>query len=97
MRNKFLKILFGVLLIFVLIRNDAIASEFYQVTVTREEQDLYRVLGQNLYIKTRYCYEYVYYEDAILRIDSQSGFNIGIIIFDNGDGDKCDVEKLLRG
>ena len=71
-----------------------IASDVYEVTVTRKDQDLYEVLGADVYIKTRYCYEYVYYDDAILKIDSNYGFNIGTIMFDSGD--TCDVAKILK-
>jgi hypothetical protein len=47
-------------------------------------------------VKTRYCYEYVYYSDAILKIDSTYGYTIGEIIFVGDGGAKCDIEKLLR-
>jgi len=53
----------------------------YSVTVTRKDQDFYKIDGTNIFIKTRYCYEYSYSQDAILIIDSQSGFNKGKIIF----------------
>jgi hypothetical protein len=72
------------------------ASDYYKVQVTRKGQDLYEVVGQGgLYVKTRYCYEYVYFADAILKIDSPVGFNIGEIIFVGSGSNKCDVEKLL--
>jgi hypothetical protein len=70
------------------------ASDIYEVTVTRKDQDLYEVQGVDVYIKTRYCYEYVYYDDAILKIDSNSGFTIGKLIFESGDS--CDVAKILN-
>jgi hypothetical protein len=69
---------------------------YYKIEVTRKGQDLYEVVGQSIYVKTRYCYEYVYYTDAILEIDSSSGYTIGEIIFVDEGGSKCDVEKLLR-
>ncbi|WP_445490252.1 hypothetical protein [Rhodopseudomonas sp. RCAM05734] len=72
------------------------AAEYYKVQVTRKAQDLYLVDGQNIYVKTRYCYEYSYSADAILQIDSPSGYNIGEIIFVGSGGSKCDVERLLR-
>jgi len=53
----------------------------YSITVTRKGQDFYQIDGTNIFIKTRYCYEYSYSQDAILIIDSQSGYNKGKIIF----------------
>ena len=70
------------------------ASDLYEIEVTRKSQDLYEILYEGMYVKTRFCYEYVYFEDAILKIDSQYGYTIGEIIFENGS--KCDVEKILR-
>ncbi len=70
------------------------ASDLYEVQVTRKSQDLYEVLYKGMYIKTRFCYKYVYFDDAILKIDSRYGYTIGEIIFE--DGSKCDVEKILN-
>ena len=53
----------------------------YSITVTRKGQDFYQIDGTNIFIKTRYCYEYSYSQDAFLIIDSQSGYNKGKIIF----------------
>ncbi len=64
--------------------------------VTRKAQDLYEVLGQGIYIKTRFCYEYVYYSDAIVKIDAAVGYTIGEIFFVGSGGNKCDIERLLR-
>ena len=73
----------------------ALGEETYRVTVKRVGQDLYEVVGQGLIIKTRYCYEYTYGDDAILIIESMSGFNIGRLIFIGGTSTECDVEKIL--
>lgn len=77
------------------IATESMASDVYKVTVTRDSADLYKVQSGNVYIKTRYCYEYVYGDEAILRIDSTAGYNIGKIIFSSGTS--CDVAKLLKG
>lgn len=74
----------------------AAASEYYKVVVTRKAQDLYEVLGQGLYIKTRFCYEYVYYSEAIVQIDSPYGYSVGTIYFVGGGGAKCDIEGILQ-
>jgi hypothetical protein len=74
----------------------ASAADYYKVEVTRKAQDFYEIVGKNIYVKTRYCYEYVYFSDAILKIDSPYGYNVGEIIFVGDGGQKCDVEKLLK-
>lgn len=58
----------------------------YEVSVTRDGSNLYRADGRDLLIHTRYCYEYVYYEDVLLRMWGSSG---EIIFLDSGG--KCDV------
>lgn len=32
----------------------------YSVNITRKDADLYKIDGTDLYIKTKYCYEYCY-------------------------------------
>ena len=73
------------------------SAETYEISVTRKDSNLYKVDGQEIYIKTRYCYEYAYSQRAILIIDSPGGFNIGKILFvaSSGSGNQCDVEKVL--
>lgn len=66
-------------------------AELYKVNVTRESQDLYRTL-EGVYIKTMYCYEYVYYEDAILKYEVLRYSDK--LIFNNGNS--CDVDRLLN-
>lgn len=80
----------------MLVAVPAAASDYYKVQVTRKAQDLYLVDGQGIYIKTRYCYEYSYSADAILKIDSEYGYNVGEIIFAESSSAKCDIEKLIR-
>lgn len=53
----------------------------YQVEITRKGSNLYEIIGQDLFIETRYCYEYATYDDAILVIESQYGYNRGSLIF----------------
>jgi hypothetical protein len=72
------------------------ASDYYKVDVTRKAQDLYEVTGKGIYVKTRYCYEYVYSSEAILKIDATVGYTVGEIIFVGNGGSKCDIEKLLQ-
>ena len=53
----------------------------YQVTVSRKDQDLYKVEGTNIYIQTQFCYEYAIHDEAILDIDSTIGITIGTLYF----------------
>ncbi|MGB6847389.1 MAG: hypothetical protein WBG05_04200 [Thermoanaerobaculia bacterium] len=64
------------------------SAEKYRVTVTREGSNLYRVVGTDTYVKTRYCYAYVYYEDALVDTDEM------MIYFLDSD-DECEVEKII--
>ena len=48
-------------------------AESYQVSVTRKGANLYKVDGQQIYIRTNYCYEYAYGESAILDAAGGSG------------------------
>lgn len=61
----------------------------YDVRVTRRDSNLYEVQGKDIYILTRYCYEYVYHEDALLRMHGTAG---EIVFLDQGG--KCDVEGV---
>lgn len=53
----------------------------YSITVTRKAKDLYRVDGEDIYIETRYSYEYAIREDVILIVESNTGFSKGKLIF----------------
>lgn len=57
--------------------------EKYSVSVTRKDSDLYKIDGKDIYIETRYCYEYATYEDVILIIESNYGYSKGELIFTN--------------
>jgi hypothetical protein len=71
----------------------AIPADIYKVTVTRKAQDVYQTLGGVTYIKTRYCDEDVFADEAILRLYSPGRFHIGKIIFSSGR--TCDVESVF--
>lgn len=45
----------------------------YELSVTRKGKNLYKVDGKNVLIHTRYCYEYTYGSDALLRMDGYGG------------------------
>ena len=42
----------------------------YDVKLTRVDTDFYHVYGTNVYIATRYCYEYARQDEAILNVKS---------------------------
>ena len=53
----------------------------YKLSVTRKSSNLYKVDGQDIYIETRYCYEYATGDDVILIVKSNYGYDKGEIIF----------------
>lgn len=69
----------------------SVLAEYYKVNVKRVEQNLYRT-DSGLYIQTKYCYEYAYGEDAVLKYEDYSYDNK--LVFDSGT--TCDVEKVFK-
>ncbi len=53
----------------------------YVVKVTRKGSNLYKVDDKNIYIETKYCYEYSYSQEVILKVESSYGYTKGKIIF----------------
>lgn len=53
----------------------------YSVEITRVDSNMYRICGTDIYIETRYCYEYATYDDAILVVESHYGYSKGELIF----------------
>lgn len=69
------------------------SSDVQEIQVKKVGDNLYGTKDEKTFIKTRYCYQSAYsYEDAVLKIESRYGYNIGKLIFK--DGKTCDVEKL---
>lgn len=67
-------------------------AEYYKVNVKRVDKDLYKTTTGGLYIQTRYCYEYTYGDDAVLKYEDYSYDNK--LIFDSGT--LCDVVKVFK-
>lgn len=65
-------------------------TEYYTVTLQRIDQDLYKDINSGRYIQTRYCYEYVYVEEAFLKDDGPFQKKL---IFRNDQ--TCDVLKVF--
>lgn len=53
----------------------------YEVELTRIDSNFYQIYGTNLYVETKYCYEYAARDDAILNITSNYGYTRGEVIF----------------
>ena len=53
----------------------------YTVNITRKDSNLYEIEGKNIYIETKYCYEYSYSQEVILKVESSYGYTKGKIIF----------------
>jgi hypothetical protein len=91
------KVLFSITCCFIVVFSltllFAISSD-YEVQITRKYQNLYKVDNTDIWIQTRYCYEYSYSEKAILKY-SGYGFSKGELIFKNGG--KYDVEEIYEG
>jgi hypothetical protein len=53
----------------------------YKISLTRKGSNLYKIDGKDIYIETRYCYEYAIMQDAILSVEGSYGYTKGKIIF----------------
>ena len=80
---------YAVLAALMLISSVVVAGD-YDLSVTRKGSNLYKVDGKDIYIHTRYCYEYVYSEDSLLRMSGMSG---KIVFID--EGSSCDVKAVF--
>ena len=50
----------------------SLKSGKYEIELTRKDSNLYQVCGTDIYIKTRYCYEYATYDEVIVVVDYYS-------------------------
>lgn len=53
----------------------------YVVNITRKGENLYKVDDKNIYIETKYCYEYATHQEVVLKVTSSFGYSLGKIIF----------------
>ena len=81
------------LLLFICCLNFAYAND-YLVDVKRSEQNLYKIIGKNIFIKTNHCYEYTYGEKAILRSNGYNGELIFIDNIYNHEKTRCNVQGV---
>ena len=61
----------------------------YKVTISRESDDWYEILGMDIFIKTSMCLSLALGEEVILKISAGGS---GYIYF--SDGDECMVEGV---
>lgn len=61
------------LIVALLAFSSTVTAENYEVSVTRKGSNLYKVDIKDIFIHTRYCYEYVYGETSILKMSGMSG------------------------
>ena len=67
-----------------------VLAENYEVSLTRQGSNAYKIDGKDIIIHTRYCYVYAYSEEAIFKA---SGYGGELIFFDSKD--KCDVKAVF--
>jgi hypothetical protein len=65
-------------------------AELYEFSVSRASGNIYTVSGKDIIIQTRYCYEYAYSEDAVLK---SRGYG-GELLFTNSNH-RCDVKAVF--
>lgn len=65
-------------------------AENYDVNLTREGSNVYKVDGKDIIVQPRYCYVCAYSKEAIVKT---SGYGVEVIFFDSKD--KCDVKAVF--
>jgi hypothetical protein len=83
----------GAALILALAPASAGAADYYRVSLTRVDQDIYRDRANRLIFVTRWCYEYVYGDDAILVWEGPSVWG-NTVIFSSGT--TCNLKGVYR-
>lgn len=53
----------------------------YEIEITRKGSNIYKLEGTKFYIETRYCHEYVTYDDAVIKVESNFGYTKGTVYF----------------
>jgi hypothetical protein len=76
---------FAVVLLFAV----AAQAALYRGSVTRKAEDLYKIDGTSILIKTRYCYEFAFAEDVVIDTTRNE------LIFTDS-GSKCDIEAIIK-
>lgn len=82
----------AIVVVLLLTLAGTVCAEMYKVTVKRIDKDLYKT-DEGVYIQTKYCYEYTYGDEAVLKYDSY-GYDNRLIFVDSGT--TCDVVKVFK-
>lgn len=92
MKNKLL------LMAILTLSSVANAEDYYKITVSRDESNMYRVDGTQLYIQTKFCHEYGYYEKAVLVWHGRGSWNNKLVFLDYNGKSKasCDVRRVYK-
>lgn len=77
-------------ILLILISFTLLNADFYKVNVKREAANIYKDYNLGVFIFTKYCYEYTYGDNALLKY-SQNAFD-NELIFSNGQ--KCQVSDV---
>lgn len=77
-------------LVLSMVLASSLFADVFTVTVTRIDKDIYKTTTGFIII-TKYCYEYSYSDDAILKFEKYGYDNK--LIFDHG---TCEVDKVLK-
>lgn len=65
----------------------------YKMTIKRVGTNVYES-DAGVIVKTKYCYEYAYSEEAVLKYEKYS-YDNKLIFLDSGES--CDVEEVFQG
>lgn len=65
----------------LIVKTNDIKDGVYEISVTRIGDHIYKIDYTDLYIEMPYCYEYSYYQDAILKVELYKGIKVGTLTF----------------
>lgn len=66
---------------YLLVPDNEIKAGRYNITINKVDDNLYQVVGTDLYLETKLCIELGLYDDAILNVINYQGHKFGSIIF----------------
>jgi hypothetical protein len=53
----------------------------YSVIVSKKNDNLYEIVGKDIYIKTKFCFEFSYNSEAVLDVTNSYGYSVGKLYF----------------
>ena len=53
----------------------------YVVTISRKGKNLYQIDNKDIYLKTKYCYEYATRQEVVIKVEGSYSYTKGKIIF----------------